>query len=90
MTEINTFENRVLTIVFGPKRKILQNEELHNFYSSSDTIIMIKSAGKMRREERNPYRFWWESQKERNLSKDLDVRVRVILKLILQKFDGAV
>jgi hypothetical protein len=42
------FENRVLRRLFGPKRdeetgdwRKLHNEELHNFYSSSN--IMIKS-----------------------------------------------
>jgi hypothetical protein len=39
------FENRVLTIIFGPKRdevtgewRKLHNEELHNLFSSSDII----------------------------------------------------
>jgi hypothetical protein len=44
------FENRVLRRIFGPKRdhvtgdwRILNNEELHNLYSSPNTIRMIKS-----------------------------------------------
>jgi hypothetical protein len=44
------FENRVLRRVFSPKReevvggwKRLHNEELHNFYTSSNTIRVIKS-----------------------------------------------
>jgi hypothetical protein len=31
--------------------------------------------------------FWWESQKERNYQQDLDVRGRIILKLVLEKWD---
>jgi hypothetical protein len=44
------FENRVLRIIFGPKRdevtegwRKLHNEELHNMYSSPSIIRMIKS-----------------------------------------------
>jgi hypothetical protein len=44
------FENRVLRIIFGPKRdeatgewRKLHNEELHNFYSSPDIIRQVKS-----------------------------------------------
>jgi hypothetical protein len=44
------FENRVLRIVFGPKRdevtggwRKLHNEEFHNLYSSPNIIRMIKS-----------------------------------------------
>jgi hypothetical protein len=44
------FENRVLRRILGPKRdqvtgdwRKLQNEELHNFYSSPNVITMIKS-----------------------------------------------
>jgi hypothetical protein len=43
------FENRVLRRIFGPKRdevtgdwRKLHNEELHNLYSSPNTIRMIK------------------------------------------------
>jgi hypothetical protein len=44
------FENKILRRIFGPKwdevkgmwRK-LHNEELHNLYSSSSTITIIKS-----------------------------------------------
>jgi hypothetical protein len=48
------FENRVLRRIFGPTRdevtgkwRKLHNRELHNLYSSPDTIRQIKS-GKMR------------------------------------------
>jgi hypothetical protein len=45
------FENRVLGRIFGPKSvqvtggwKKLYNKELHNFYSSTSKIWMIKSS----------------------------------------------
>jgi hypothetical protein len=44
------FENRVLSRIFGPKRdevtggwRKLRNEKLHNMYSSSSIIRIIKS-----------------------------------------------
>jgi hypothetical protein len=66
------FENRVLRRLFGPKRdevtgdwRKLYNEELHNFYSSPNIIIMIKSrrvrwTGYVARrgEKRNAYRIF--------------------------------
>jgi hypothetical protein len=43
------FENRVLRIIFGPKRdevtgewRKLHSEELHNLYSSPDIIRQVK------------------------------------------------
>jgi hypothetical protein len=46
---LRVFENRVLRGIFGPKRdettedwRKLQNEELHNLYSSPNIIRMIK------------------------------------------------
>jgi hypothetical protein len=72
------FENRVLRRIFGPKRDEvigewmkLHNEELHNLYSSPDTIRQIKSRqingwdtwhAWERREECT--RFQWERKKE--------------------------
>jgi hypothetical protein len=64
------FENRVLRRIFGPKRddvtgdwRKLHNEELHNLYSSTNIIRMIKSwrmrlSGHVARiaEWRNAYR----------------------------------
>jgi hypothetical protein len=45
------FENRVLRRIFGPKRdevtgewRKLHNEELHNLYSSPDTVSLGKSS----------------------------------------------
>jgi hypothetical protein len=68
--DLRVFENRVLRRIFGPKRaevtgglRKLQNEELHNLYSSPSIIRMIKSrrikwAGHVARkgEKRNAYR----------------------------------
>jgi hypothetical protein len=67
---LRVFENRVLRRIFGLKRdevtgdwRKLQNEELHNLYSSPNIIRMIKSrmmrwVGHVPRmeEERNAYR----------------------------------
>jgi hypothetical protein len=46
------FENRVLRRIFGPKRdevtgcwRKMHNEELHNSYTSSNIIRMIKPRG---------------------------------------------
>jgi hypothetical protein len=61
------FENRVMRRIFGPKRdgvwRKLHKEELHNLYSSSSIIRIIKSrrmrwAGHVARmeEKRNVYR----------------------------------
>jgi hypothetical protein len=48
--KLRVFENRVLRRIFGPKRdevtggrRKLQNEELHNLYSSPSIIRVIKS-----------------------------------------------
>jgi hypothetical protein len=47
------FENRMLQRIFGPKRcdmtggwRKLHNEELHNLYSSSNIIMVIKSRSR--------------------------------------------
>jgi hypothetical protein len=67
---LRVFENRVLRIIFGPKRdevtgewRKLHNEELHNLYSSPDIIRQVKSrrmrwAGHVARmgEERKVYK----------------------------------
>jgi hypothetical protein len=52
---LRAFENRVLRRIFGPKRdevtgdcRKLHNEKLHNLYSSTNIIRMIKSR-RMRR-----------------------------------------
>jgi hypothetical protein len=72
---MRVFENRVLRRIFGPKRDEvmgdwwkMHNEELHNLYSSSNTISMIKSrrmrwAGNVAQmvAKRTAYRIWWKS-----------------------------
>jgi hypothetical protein len=87
------FENRVFRILFGPRRnevtggwRKLHNKELHDLYSSPNTIKTIKSR-RMRREghlarredKRNTMLYWWESQRERPLGRPrrrwVDVRM---------------
>jgi hypothetical protein len=72
IVKLRVFENRLLRRIFGPKRdgvtggwRKLHNEELHNFYSSPNTIRIIKSrrmrwAGHVARmgEKRNVYSYW--------------------------------
>jgi hypothetical protein len=73
--ELRVFENRVLRRIFGPKRdevtgewRKMHNKELHDFYSSSSIIRIIKSrrmrwAGHIARMERRGTHidYWWES-----------------------------
>jgi hypothetical protein len=47
---LRVFENRILRIIFGPKRKEvagdwgrLHNEELHNLHASRNIVRLIKS-----------------------------------------------
>jgi hypothetical protein len=77
---LRVFENRVLRRIFGPKRdevtgqwRKLHNKELHNLYSSPNTIRMIKSRrmswpGHVARteEKRNPNRKLMGKPKERD------------------------
>jgi hypothetical protein len=70
------FENRVLRMVFGPKRdevtgewRKLHNEELRDWYSSSSIIRIIKArrwAGHVTQMWRGGTHIgcWWESQRE--------------------------
>jgi hypothetical protein len=74
------FENKVLGIIFGPRRddvtgdwRNLHNEELHNLYCSLNIIRMMKSrwmrwAAHVARvgATRNACGIWWGSQKERD------------------------
>jgi hypothetical protein len=74
------FENRVLKMIFGPKRdevtgewRKLHNEELCDLYSSSSIIRIIKSrrmrwAGHVARMGRRGtlIDYWQESQRERD------------------------
>jgi hypothetical protein len=63
--KLRVFENRVLRRIFGPKRdgvtrgwRKLHNEELHNLYSSSSKIRIIKSR-----------RMWWAGLAARMVEK---------------------
>jgi hypothetical protein len=76
---LSVFENRVLRMIFGPKRdevtggwRKLHNEELRDLYSSPSIIRIIKSrrlrwAGHVARIWRRGTRigYWWEIQRER-------------------------
>jgi hypothetical protein len=87
------------TGIFGPKRdevtggwRKLHNEELHNMYSSSNIIRIIKSmwirwAWRVARMVRRGMHigYWWESQKVRDHWEDLDVGGMVTLKWILER-----
>jgi hypothetical protein len=75
---LGMFENRVLGRIFGPKRdevtaewRKLDNEELHDLYSSPSIIRIIKTrrmrwAGHVARmwEKRNAYRLLVGNQRE--------------------------
>jgi hypothetical protein len=70
----------------------LQKEELHNLYSSSSIIRMIKArrmrwAGHVARMGRRGIHieYWWKSQKERDHYEDQDVGGWTILKWILER-----
>jgi hypothetical protein len=77
---LRVFENRMLRRIFGPKRdevtecwRKLHNEELHNLYSSTNIVRMIKLrrmrwAGHVARvggRSGMHIGYRWESQKER-------------------------
>jgi hypothetical protein len=77
-------------------RRKLHNYELRNFNPSSDIIRMMKSrrmtwAGHVERvrEKRNPYRILVGKPEGKN-SLRRPRRVMIILKLILEKWDGLV
>jgi hypothetical protein len=99
---LRVFENRVLRGILGPKRdevtgewRKLHSGELHNLYSSPDTIRQIKSrrmswAGHVAHmgEGRNVYRFRWESWKEKDHLEDQVVDGRMGSKWILGRLVG--
>jgi hypothetical protein len=95
-TKLRVFENKVLRMIFGPKRdevtggwKKLHNEELRDLYSLPNIIRIIKSK-RMRwaahvarmEEKRNAYRLLMGCQKERDHSEAQDVGGWIILRLI--------
>jgi hypothetical protein len=80
---LRVFENRMLRRIFGPKRdemtgewRKLHNEELHDLYSSTNIIRIVKSrkvrwAGHvaLMRRRGTHMCYWWESQRERTTRK---------------------
>jgi len=76
--KLRVFENMVLRRIFGPRRdevtgewRRLHNEELNDFYSSSNIVRVIKSgrmrwAGHVARmaEERGCIGSWWGKSRE--------------------------
>jgi hypothetical protein len=97
---LRVYENRVLRRIFGPKRdevtgewRRLHSGELHNLYSSPDTIRQIKSR-RMRWARHVACMgevckgFWWESPKEKDHLKDQSVDGRMGSKWTLGKLVG--
>jgi hypothetical protein len=91
------FQNGVLRKVFGAKREErigdwdkLHNQELHDLYSLSDIIRVIKSR-RMRwtgllihtGKKQSVYRVWLGNMKEVGDFKNVDIHWRIIIKLIV-------
>jgi len=98
---LRVFENRVLRRIFGPKRdevmgewRKIQNEELHDLYSSPNIVQVIKLR-RMRwvrhmasmGESRGAYRVWWGNLREKDHFEDPGVDGRIILRWIFRKWD---
>jgi hypothetical protein len=96
---LRVFKNRVLRIIFGPKRdevtgewKKLHNEELNDLYCSPNIVRVIKLrrmgwAGYvvcMRRGEAY-VGFWWGNLKERIHLGDPGIEGRIVLRWIFRK-----
>jgi hypothetical protein len=98
---LRVFKNRVLRIIFGPKRneitgewRKLHNEELHDLHFLPNTVRMIKSrkiswAGHVAcMGAVEVYTgFWWGNLKERDHLEDPGVDGRIILRWICRKLD---
>jgi hypothetical protein len=101
---LRVFENRVLRILFGPKRdevtrewRKLHNEELNGLYSLPNIVRVIKSkrmrwAGHVAcmGEGRGCTGLWWENLRERDRWGDPGVDGRIILEWIFKKWDVVV
>jgi hypothetical protein len=89
---LRVFENGVLRRIFEPKRdevtgewRKLHNEELHNLYSSPNTVRVIKL-----RRMRWAGHVAWGNLKERDHWGDPGVDGRTILEWIFRKWDVGV
>jgi hypothetical protein len=94
----------VLRRIFGPKKdevtgewRKLHNEELHDLYSSTNIVRVIKSrrmrwAGHVARMGRREacIEFWWGNPRERDQWGDPDVDGRIILGWIFRKWNVGV
>jgi len=101
--KVRVFENGLLEKIFGPKRnevieqwRRVHNAELYYLYPSPGIIRVIRSRGMGWAEgmwhvlgpcEVNTG-FWWGDMMERYHLEDLGVDGRIILKVILKKWDG--
>jgi hypothetical protein len=98
------FQNRVFWRIFGPKRdevtgdwRKLQNEELHDLYSSSTIVRAIKSrimrlawhVSRMGRGEAYTG-FWWGNLRERVHLVETSLDRRIILRRIFKNWDVGV
>jgi hypothetical protein len=90
-------ENRVLRRIFGPKReedgswRKLHNDELHNLYSSSNIVRMIKARTVRGWDMQHAWArgevftgFWLGSPKGRDQWEDLGVGGRITLRWTLR------
>jgi len=98
---LRVFENRVLRIIFGPKRdevtgvrRKLHNEELNDLYCSPNIVRVIKSrrmrwAGHVTRMGRGEAYtgFLWGNLREIDHLGDPGLDGRIILKWIFRKCD---
>jgi uncharacterized protein YcaQ len=94
------FENRVLRIIFGPKRdevtgewRTLHNEDHNGMYSpnifrviESRRMRWARSVARMGRGKVHTG-FWWGQLRERGHLEDLFVDGKILLKWIFRKWD---